>query len=741
MLMKYAARLLSVMLLLAAAQAFASSSANYTITVSAINNAGPNGASANYNRRSSVGDGVAMPPMTSANYALKPGFQPMAGPGGIAPVITSANSTTFTVNSAGTFTVTATGTPAPTFSITGALPSGVTFAGGVLSGTPALGTVGSYPLTITATNAIPPDATQAFTLTVAKAAQTITFGAQAGQPFTAGAIFALSPVATASSGLAVSYSSTTPTICSISGINVTMIAPGVCTISAAQAGNANYNAAAPVSQNITLTVVPVNQTITFANPGNQPVGALFALNASATSNLPVVFSTLTPSVCTVSGTNASMVAAGTCTIAANQPGNAFFNPAPQVTQSFTVQVLLPNPPLALSCLPGLGRAICAFLPPLPNGTAPVTSYTVTCTSVGSSVAASGSLPPIVVTGLNASTFYTCTATAKNTAGNSLPSNQAFVVPFGLPARNIGIDRNGDGRAELAVRVVANNAGGASQIFSATLDANNKLVFGPIPDPGPTWKVLGAGSLAGAQRSDLLMQDSVTGYVKIWLGFDSSPDNEIVLRVVKPGWVVRAVSDVDGDGNADIVWQYVTPGSPDTGVVFVWFMNGGEISEIKYRGGAPLDWQLVDAADLTGNGNSDMIWVSPTGAIRVISALPGRNYVNQLLGTLPAGYSLARIGDFSGDGRADLLFRDASGRVKLRSMNGLTTLAEINMPATDPSWILYGTGDLNGDGTVDIVWKKPDNSLVLWLMNAAAPGTPTIVDNAGTAPSGSVAIGP
>jgi len=87
----------------------------------------------------------------------------------VAPTITSANSATFTVGTAGTFTVTATGIPTPTFALTGdTLPSGITFntSTGVLSGTPASGTGGTYSLTITATNGVSPDATQSFTLTV-----------------------------------------------------------------------------------------------------------------------------------------------------------------------------------------------------------------------------------------------------------------------------------------------------------------------------------------------------------------------------------------------------------------------------------------------------------------------------------------------------------------------------------------------------------------------------------------------
>ena len=83
------------------------------------------------------------------------------------PVFTSAASTTFAENTAGTFAVTATGDTPITFTETGALPSGVTLAtDGTLSGTPAAGTAGSYPITITATDANSNTATQNFTLTV-----------------------------------------------------------------------------------------------------------------------------------------------------------------------------------------------------------------------------------------------------------------------------------------------------------------------------------------------------------------------------------------------------------------------------------------------------------------------------------------------------------------------------------------------------------------------------------------------
>jgi sugar lactone lactonase YvrE len=84
-----------------------------------------------------------------------------------APAFSSAAATTFAVGSAGSFAFTATGYPAATFSEVGALPSSVTLSSsGVLSGTSATGTGGTYAITVTASNGTSPNATQAFTLTV-----------------------------------------------------------------------------------------------------------------------------------------------------------------------------------------------------------------------------------------------------------------------------------------------------------------------------------------------------------------------------------------------------------------------------------------------------------------------------------------------------------------------------------------------------------------------------------------------
>ncbi|HZS15700.1 MAG TPA: Ig-like domain-containing protein [Candidatus Dormibacteraeota bacterium] len=92
------------------------------------------------------------------------------------PAFVSVPTTTFTAGAAGTFTVEAGGLPSVTgIALTGGtLPDGVTYVDngdgtGTLSGTPAGGTGGAHDLTFTATNGVPPDATQSFSLVIDEA--------------------------------------------------------------------------------------------------------------------------------------------------------------------------------------------------------------------------------------------------------------------------------------------------------------------------------------------------------------------------------------------------------------------------------------------------------------------------------------------------------------------------------------------------------------------------------------------
>ncbi|HWS44719.1 MAG TPA: DUF4082 domain-containing protein [Acidimicrobiia bacterium] len=88
-----------------------------------------------------------------------------------------------------------------------------------------------------------------------------------------------------------------------------------------------------------------SQTITFAALPNVTVAQTpVTAGATASSGLPVTFTTTTPSVCAAGGTNGSTITLltnGTCTVNADQSGNDTYNAAPTVTQSFTVFAVCP----------------------------------------------------------------------------------------------------------------------------------------------------------------------------------------------------------------------------------------------------------------------------------------------------------------------------------------------------------------------------------------------------------------
>ena len=66
--------------------------------------------------------------------------------------------------------------------------------------------------------------------------------------------------ATASSGLTVSYASSTTGVCTVSGSTITIVSTGSCSITASQSGGSGYAAAANVSKSFTITAPAVTNT-------------------------------------------------------------------------------------------------------------------------------------------------------------------------------------------------------------------------------------------------------------------------------------------------------------------------------------------------------------------------------------------------------------------------------------------------------------------------------------------------
>ena len=333
----------------------------------------------------------------TASYATDGTFASSTSAGvshtvGQPPAITSANNATFTVNTAGSFTVTATGFPPPTFTETGALPNGVTLtSAGVISGTPALGTVGTYPITISASNGVGTDAAQNFTLSVSKitptfagltASQSIVFGTASislsgrlnGFPMMAGTVTITingAPVsAIALNGNPNNFGPVTFNTSTIPASTTPY------TITYAYSDDANSSTASDTSTTLTVNKATTafsglaSHPITFGTAsvtlgGTIAAGGLFPPNGE-TVNI-TVNSVTTPATIGASGAFSALIATHAIpasvtpyTVAYSYPGDANFSLASNTATTLTVNKAASTTTLASSLNPSLAGQQVAF---------------------------------------------------------------------------------------------------------------------------------------------------------------------------------------------------------------------------------------------------------------------------------------------------------------------------------------------------------------------------------------------
>jgi len=239
--------------------------------------------------------------------------------------------------------------------------------------------------------------------------------------------------ATASSGLAISYSSTTPQVCSVDGASgaVTANSAGTCVIAANQPGNSNFAPAPQVTQSIPVSVNP-GQTISFGTAPALSLGGTAVVSAIASSGLSVSYSSATPQVCSVDAGSGLVtdLTTGTCTIAADQAGNASFSAAPQVTQSMLVSVptgiTVPGAPSGVSATAGASaNSVVVGIGATDSGGSPIRGYTVISSPAGITV--TGSASPVSVTCPSSCSGFAFSVFASNAVGNGALSAPADVV--------------------------------------------------------------------------------------------------------------------------------------------------------------------------------------------------------------------------------------------------------------------------------------------------------------------------
>jgi len=292
--------------------------------------------------------------------------------------------------------------------------------------------------------------------------------------------------------------------------------------------------------------------------------------------------------------------------------------------------------------------------------------------------------------------------------------QVFAGPNGCS------DFNGDGMSDVLWR---NFATGEAQLMTANgtvLSARSALAVAPDVN----WKIVQTGDFNGDGVTDIMWMNDVTTEVRVsMMAAGAVSVTQSLGQVFDPSYHAVQVIDLDGDGNSDIVWWHAT-----TGNAVVWLMNGAAIvGNVVLPQQPDTRWRIVASGDFSGSGRKNqLVWRNKaTGDV----ALQTLNYAGGALSTvwqsivqLPdLGWKIVTAADIDGDGRSDLVWHhEITGQVLLSIMNGpLIVTQAVVAQQPDTGWKLVAADDYNGDGKADLLWRHDQGYFQVVLMNGFA----------------------
>ena len=416
---------------------------------------------------------------------------------------------------------------------------------------------------------------------------------------------------------------------------------GDCANSAVMSCTLTINAAKSVGANF---MAKTDQHIIFGPPPQKIVGGKGPISATGgKSENPVIFSTLTPNICTVSGNLVTGKAVGTCIIAANQAGNDNYNAALQVTLPIPVTLGLA---LTVTNANSTGGTIISDIGEIVCGTSCKQSFSsgtvVTLTPMADNPWVFGGWSG-VCHGKGATCQVTMDKAKSVTARFGTIRTDALVVdfnkPYGLWIRHangiweqlhplpssqlVSTDLDGNGVIDLVVDFKPHGLWAwmnrkewtqlrdvsPVSITAADLDANasmelvasfaesnkvNALLNNQQPWQtlfGPLAKSVTAAYLDENDCQDLLLDFAPLG---LWQHLNN--------RCSAPAWIeldhnhspgLSVVGDLDGNGHEDVVFGFGADGC------WKWMNNS---SWVKLHPMSPLG---MVSADLDGNGMTDV----------------------------------------------------------------------------------------------------------------------------------------
>ncbi|MFN7172350.1 MAG: FG-GAP repeat domain-containing protein [Fimbriimonadaceae bacterium] len=266
-----------------------------------------------------------------------------------------------------------------------------------------------------------------------------------------------------------------------------------------------------------------------------------------------------------------------------------------------------------------------------------------------------------------------------------------------------------------------------ELFVTTFAAsNNSLVRVSDTTSGDTSTVMASAGPLHTYRGVVVTPDVFTAWV-----YENEVDDLIALhaigndgsitesrKVPMNGYRVGQApqsADFDGDGFYDILFEDF----PNDKIA-IWLMDGIDAKSSRIYN-VPSNTTGAFAADLDGDGKSDLIFFHNVGLDLVVSAwiMDGLNVVSSgRLGIVPPSWFPVEVMSYTRDGRYQIFFHNGGDTDALAAwvMNGLTVEGSRFYGILPNNWEIVSRVDFNADGVPDLLLRDNiGNQAAIWYI--------------------------
>ena len=218
-------------------------------------------------------------------------------------------------------------------------------------------------------------------------------------------------------------------------------------------------------------------------------------------------------------------------------------------------------------------------------------------------------------------------------------------------------------------------------------------------------------------ADILWQND-NGALVLWQMSGGTILNTSALPNPGPSWHVVGDNDFNGDGADDILWQN------DNGALAIWTITSASSATISsmlagVQNPGP-SWHVVATGDAAGTGFAGILLQHTSGALVLwegqgfSASLIRFNTIAELF-TVDPSWHVKGMADLNGDRTADILFQNDNGAVVVWEMSFAGTAVTANLININPgpTWHVVGLRDMNKDGAADILFQNDNGAAAVW----------------------------